>query len=225
MVATSPGQAQGGLNLGRHLQDPLRSVRAEASGASTAESISAGQLVVVVRGRHGEFVIPGLVAVDTFGRGAQHSEEIIGVLRLGGLASGERDEFQNGDEFEGSDGQQSSGRQSDEIRVGGCLCAAENAETRLVDNHLAVVFEVAERHYVDLLSEQLPALPGAGRFADSRQHRVEVHCVVSCDGDVDVVGRAAGERDASKDERKVSGGGTDQNLPARSAQGIDQGIQ
>lgn len=152
-------------------------------------------------------------------------KEVVGILGLGRLTSGECDELEHGYEFEGSDRQQSAGRQGDQIRVGSRFRAAEDAEAGLVDDDLAVAFQVAEGHDVDLLSDQSPALPGSSWFADGRQHCVEVDGVVGGDSDVDVVGRAAGEIDASKDEREVSGGGTDENPPSGSTEGIDQSIQ
>ena len=86
------------------MEDPRDAVSGEASDASTSESVGAGQRMIEVGRRHGDFVVPGLVAVDAVGGSLKHREEVVGVLGLGGLTSGERDELQNGNEFEGGDG-------------------------------------------------------------------------------------------------------------------------
>jgi hypothetical protein len=62
-----------------------------------------------------------------------------------------------------------------------------------VDDDLAFPFQATEGHRVHLLSQQLSALPGPGRFAECRKGRVEVERVLRSDGDVDVVGCATGK--------------------------------
>lgn len=44
-------------------------------------------------------------------------------------------------------------------------------------------------------------------------------------GDVDVIGRSAGERDPSEDERKITGGRADEHPPAGRTESVDEGVQ
>ena len=151
-MSSAPSQPHNGLNLCSHVENPSCAIRAEACDASTAESVGAGKLVVEVGGRQSESVVPGLIALDALRGGAQHGEQIVRVLGLGGLSSSKRDELQYGDEFEGSDGQDPARRQGHEISVGRRFGAADHGEAGLMDDDLAIAFQRTERHHVHLLS-------------------------------------------------------------------------
>lgn len=71
-MGSSPGQPYGGVHLRRNLEHPSGALSGEAADASTSESVGAGKLVVVVGGRHGGFVVPGLLAIDALRGSAQH---------------------------------------------------------------------------------------------------------------------------------------------------------
>ena len=120
-MGSAPRQSEGGCGLDRHVEDPLSAVGAEAGDAAASESVGGGQLMVIAGGREGGFVVPGFIAVDAVRGGAQGGEEVVGVLGLGGLAVGERDELQYGDEFEGSGREEPARRQRDVVGVGGGL--------------------------------------------------------------------------------------------------------
>jgi hypothetical protein len=191
-VCSEPGRPHYSLGRGRDQCYTPRAPGAEARNAPSAQSVGACQLVVVFGGHHGGFIVPGLLATNALPCSAQPSKEVISALCFGGLASGACDELQHRDEFEWGDRQHSSGRQSDEIRVGDCFRTAERAEAGLVDHDLTGAFHAAEGQRVDLLPEQPPALPGSSRLADGRLQGVEVARLVGGYCDADVVGCSSG---------------------------------